>query len=497
MAKLINLTEGMRFGAGIDSLTEEVRGFPIVFDSETDNHQAQKVDASLRMIESQESLMQSMDLSVSASVRYGAANGDVKFNMSLEKSVNQYSLYLLLSASVRNSPRYMVNPRLTPAADELYRRSPEEFRSLYGESYIDEIYSGGDFYGLFVFETFDERSRTDLQASLRASVGNCLAGGKISASFHTAIEDSKKKSRMEIRAIMSGGVGLENPSNLEELEALYKSFNQKVYEHGVDYKASIKELKYLPLPPGNTFAEEAVRRDTISTSGKRIVEAIRTRGDIDFILRFPTQFENPDIPALKAAYEQIDAMLPTLALRARDCAVDLSKCSLAGIAPITIELPKRLVNAGAPLEVKWEDVLAHDSRAKGWLTKEDLQSPLADYDRGPRGGRYKLFVRDGKPVGGIFWQEDIGAHVVYGAIMQEYLRNGHCEGHFGYPRSDEAALTGLNADNLDRISLFEHGVLWWDAQTGKISDKAPYDPLATVNIRDKRFKLTDVIARKP
>lgn len=493
MPKVINLTEGMRFGVGIDPLTDEVRGLPIVFDGETTGVGGQQVEATVKMIESQESLMKSMDLSVNASVRYGMASGDAKFKMSQEKSVNQYSLYLLLTANVRNPPRYMVNPHLHPAADEMYRRSVEEFRITYGESYIDEIYSGGDFYGLFVFETFDERSRTDLQASLQVSVGSFLAGGEISASFHSAIEESKKKSKLEIRAIMSGGAGLENPTDIEGLKALYKSFNKSVMEHPVDYKATIKELRYLPLPPGKTFAEEVVRRDTINTSGRRIVDGIRTRGDIDFILRFPTQFENPDIPALKAAYEEIDNMLPALALRARDCSLDLSKCSLGGIAPISVALPKRLVNAGDPLEVKWEDVLAHDSRAAAWLTKEDLQSPFADYDRGPRGGRYKLFVRSGTPTGGIFWHPDLGAHVVYGGIMQEYMRRGHCDGPLGYPKTDEATLTGPTADGLDRISVFEHGLLWWDAQSMQIFDKAPINPLAVVDIRGKRFALADVL----
>jgi uncharacterized protein with LGFP repeats len=59
---------------------------------------------------------------------------------------------------------------------------------------------------------------------------------------------------------------------------------------------------------------------------------------------------------------------------------------------------------------------------------------------------------------------------VYGGIMQEYLRRGHCEGPLGYPKTDEAAVEGQGADGLDRISTFENGFLWWDAQSGAVKD---------------------------
>lgn len=481
MSRIINLSDGMRFGAGVDTHTEEVRGLPIVYDKETYGLGGQKVNAQVKIIESQESLMKSMNLSISAGVRYGLASADARFSMVQDSSVNQYALYVLLSTSVRNPPRYMVNPRLSDQAKQMYRNDPETFRSTYGETFIDEIYSGGDFYGLFIFNTYDERSRTELKASLDVSIGGFLAGGNISMAFESAIEESKSRSSMEIRAIMSGGSGLQNPSTLEELKQLYRNFNAEVQRNPVDFQASIKDFRYLPLPQGPTFAEQAVRRDTIDNSARRIVEGIKLRGDIEFVLKFPEQFENPDLPALKAAYAAIDEQLPKLAKRARDCAQDIGQCSLGGLEPITATLPKRLANAGDPLQVKWEDVLAHDSRAAAWVPSGGLRSPLSKYDRGPRGGRYKLFYNnDNKVTGGLFWHPDLGAHVVYGGIMQTYLARGHCEGPLGYPKTDEATLTGSSADGLDRISLFEHGLLWWDAQSGVVSDKSPHLSLVTL-----------------
>jgi hypothetical protein len=188
MSRLINLTEGMRFGAGVDGITEEVRGLPIQFDDVSDERGGQIVRSEVKIIETQESLMESMNLSVNASVRYGMASGDAKFSLAQQHAVNHYSLYVLLTADVRNPARHMVRPRLTEEAARIYRNDPEEFRQIFGDSFIDEIFSGGDFFGLFIFETHDERSRTDLKASLDVSIGSFLSGGEISASFNNAIE---------------------------------------------------------------------------------------------------------------------------------------------------------------------------------------------------------------------------------------------------------------------------------------------------------------------
>lgn len=301
-------------------------------------------------------------------------------------------------------------------------------------------------------------------------------------------------------SIMSGGAGLGNPSTIGELLQLYKTFNAKALEHPVDYKASVKDFRYLPLPEGPSWVEQAVRRDVIEQCGRRVLEGIRLRGDIDFILRYPGQFENPDLDGLKTIYQEIDAQLPKLAGRARECSQNIDKCSLEGIAPIVApDLPKRLVDAGDPLQQKWDYILKHgEDRAKPYFSTKGLKGDFEDYTDGPRGGRYKLFYdTSGKqPVGGIFWHPDLGVHVVYGAIMREYVARGQCHGPLGYPKTDEATLTGKKADGQDRISIFEDGYLWWDYQTGIVSDKLPFNmmDIATIKIDvHHQLKLTEIL----
>ena len=174
-------------------------------------------------------------------------------------------------------------------------------------------------------------------------------------------------------------------------------------------------------------------------------------------------------------------MMKTAALRADACSADLGQCSLKGIAPISVTLPKRLECAN-PLAVKWDQLLKND-RCKGWFSPDLLSGTSIDEiqtsDDGS--GTYKLFHRDGIPIAGIFHKPSIGpeAFAVYGGIFAAYNGRGHCNGPLGFPKSDEETLTfgsgpmGTGFDGQDRVNYFEHGLLWWDAQTLVVSDKKP------------------------
>lgn len=474
--QLINLTNGMRFGSGVDSITQEVRGDAIEYQQINIGTGGQIVSATVRMIEIQDHLMEEMNMTVSVGARYGLSTGDAKFDFATKNSVNQYSVYMLLRAFVRNPRKHMIAPRLAEDAGRIYRNSPEEFRQIYGDSYIDEIYSGGDFFGLFVFEARDEKSMNDIKADLDISIGGLFLGGEINGAFQNTINRASRKSSFEIHVFREGGTGVLNPTNITELQDIYKQFNASVVANGVDYKASIKEFKYLPLPPSPIWAEQAVRRDIIEQCGQRIIEGIKLRNNIGFILKYPNQFETPDLISLRATFSQVDGLLPELAKRARECSRDIKQCSLGGLEPIVAQLPTRIVNTD-PLDAKWQYTLTHDSRAASFFQTGNLRSPIENYDE-YGGGRYKLFYNGDTPIAGIFWHPDVhsgNAHVVYGQIFQEYARRGHCAGPLGYPVSDEETFSDIfnrrdPGDGLDRVSTFVNGKLKLDAQTDRVFD---------------------------
>src|SRR5262245_38823620 len=146
MAQTITCRPGMRFGMGVDSQTETPRGEALRYERIEGHDGGQTVAAQFVKIESQESLMESMGISVSASVSYMLASVDAKFDFSRQNAVNDYTVYLLLKASVRNPARSMMAPKLTKQAEDVFNRSPDEFRQIYGDTFIDEIHGGGEFF---------------------------------------------------------------------------------------------------------------------------------------------------------------------------------------------------------------------------------------------------------------------------------------------------------------------------------------------------------------
>lgn len=71
--------------------------------------------------------------------------------------------------------------------------------------------------------------------------------------------------------------------------------------------------------------------------------------------------------------------------------------------------------------------------------------------RGAGPGRYNLF-----PGGAIYWSQSTGAHAIWGAIRDDWVRSGAENGSYGYPTSDEYNF-GVNGKAQD----FQRGRITW------------------------------------
>ncbi|USQ85840.1 hypothetical protein NFX46_20075 [Streptomyces phaeoluteigriseus] len=474
----LTLDESCRFGMGVDSRMQQARGEAIAFDGVTDAQGGQNVTGNFTLITQQEQLTEALEISVSASIRYGLAQVSARMKFAEDYACNEASVYLLLHAQAENAPRHMTGARLTPTAEKAYRRAPEEFRRNFGDTYIDEIYSGGSLAILYIFHTRDESSRREISGSLQASIGNFMAGGDISGSFKSTVEQATIRSELEIKAFISGGRGVVLPSSLDESVSLYRNFAVTVLNAGVPYRVTVKPWNEFPLPPGPTWAETLARQDTIDTCGKNILAAIQQRSRIQYILDEPEQFIDPDLAELRNAQGKLNALIGKWAQTAGACNEDISKCSLQGLELPAVPWPNRLETHDV-LGAKIEEVRLHDSRAAVYFRPENFPGGRLDqvYDVDPnRAGRWRIsYDSEGRPIGGVFWCEGWGAHVVYGAIFRRYARFGHCQGPYSYPREDEETYNRPDSPN-SRVQYFEGGTLWWDARDNHVVG-GPYTPI--------------------
>ncbi len=99
---------------------------------------------------------------------------------------------------------------------------------------------------------------------------------------------------------------------------------------------------------------------------------------------------------------------------------------------------------------KWESL--------GW-EKSFLGFPLTDETVTPDGqGQYNHFQG-----GSIYWSPSTGAFEVHGAIRDRWASLGWEQSFLGYPVSNE-----MDFDAGGRISVFQHGVIYWWPDVGAI-----------------------------
>lgn len=478
MTMRITLDESCRFGLGVDSLLQQARGEALTYTGTTDSDGGQTVSSDVKVITTQQELVETFDISAAASVRYGFSGADPRMSFAEEHAVNDASVYLALHTTVMNPPQSMVGPKLTDAAARIYGNDPEEFRRDFGDSYIDEIYKGGALTILYMFHTRDEKSKQSVSASLHAAVNAVAAGGDLTVSVNSGIEAAKSQSEMELQAYITGGRGVVTPTGMSESLDLYKNFPATVQNAGTPYFITAKSWEDLPLPPGPTWVETLARRDTIETAGKYVLDAIEARSRIQYILENPHQYIDPNIPALEQARAQVNSLIGKWGQAAHDCNADISMCSLEGLDFPVISWPQR-VEALDPLSDKVEKVRLHDSRAAGIFGLSAFPDPPLDveYDEDPRReGRWRLAVNhEGRPVGGVYWTPETGAHIVYGYIFDRYQSLNGAQGRLGYPTSDEEFFNPaiFSGHEGDRLSRFEHGMLWWNCEDNAVSDRRP------------------------
>jgi hypothetical protein len=477
---LIPIGPSIRFENGIDSQTQLPKAAALDFDNISLGNGGQQVIATLDLITSQEKLLEKLNFSASASIKIGLGSGDVRMKFAQESAYNEYSVYLLATVIVSNPPKTLVNRRLKPEALALAKRDIHKFRNTYGDYFIDEVFSGGEFRGLYIFTAHDKTTKEHIEASFSASYGPPFAHGELNANFGKDYERALSKSTLQVRAMILGGKDIENPSNKDGLIAVYEAFNKQVGAHPIDHQASIQKWEYFPLPEGESIAVSQVRDDCIEQCSQRITRAITQRSKIQYIQSNPIQFENPDLEDLSAKLTAIEDRIPKWAKVAEACSSSIDECKLAGLDNVNVSFPERIATLD-PLQAKWEYIMKHDVYQYEHWFKEDFhpKKRAHDYEYNEfQGGRYWIFESTpGHPVAGIFWHPSIdggNAHSVVGGIFTTYNQRGHCQGPLGFPKSDVVPFnknTTMNGwvtewnykfTGKEYIAWFENGQLWWD-----------------------------------
>jgi len=107
---------------------------------------------------------------------------------------------------------------------------------------------------------------------------------------------------------------------------------------------------------------------------------------------------------------------------------------------------------------RWARRTTRPTYSTGW-ERGPLGYPLTSELATPDGiGRFNHFER-----GSIYWHPASRTQLVYGGIRDYWASTGWEAGPLGYPLNEEGDSAG------GRAQMFENGILFWDAATGKVS----------------------------
>lgn len=337
MKNIIPYNETLDLAKGFNSLTGMSKGkiFTSFDFTETTAAQGQEVDFRMDQIESIESLYESMGISVEAEGRYGLFSASAKFDLAQESNFNSHSVFILLKARVKNAVKRIQNYTINPEIIQLYKDGKtERLQRGFGDSYIEGIITGGEFFALYELICTDQKSKDDISAELRTSAGGILASVDVTAKFNSLVTAASSKQNLKIILYQSGGKGLQIATSPDEIVNRAKAFPDLVKDNlGVPYEVIYSSYETLPLPEGPNYVDIENKKFVLDSYSKDIVQLRTKFNDLKYILLNPEEFEfdghdleEKEITDLSDVLNALGENINDYTRHARECAESPLKC---------------------------------------------------------------------------------------------------------------------------------------------------------------------------
>ncbi len=323
---------GLQTGCGFDAVATSVCG-DCVERSELQGSGGQRVTFTVAAITSRSAL--SEVLSVSASMSLAASVGGMPISGSGKiawfnaRRVNNFAVFIVISASVRNSEKRMRAVKLEDSARDLFARDPGAFRRRCGDEFMIGETTGGEMHGVFEFHCHDETEHRKLTADFSASGGLGTFSG--AADFSLAWEkiSSYFRGEFEFKFFRAGGSTTKpEPTTPREVLDYAKEFPLMVAQPGgsVPVTAIFMDYGSLDLPQGATPIDIANQKATLERLAAHRLRLLDMLDSIEYLLFNPLQFEPFEAAEWNKKANDVKGVLETITTSARACYLDFKKC---------------------------------------------------------------------------------------------------------------------------------------------------------------------------
>jgi len=291
--------QGMKLGAGYDSLAQVVKGD--AYDGAKSNltpkpvyKAAQKFKQAIQRIESTEQLSNSLAVSASVNGSYGLFSASASGSYLKETEVNSYSLFFLINSLVQNNEERVTNFVLTDRARNL---PADDFRARFGDYFVVGVVSGGTFYSLMELKTDSQQTKEEISVGTEADYGGATfsIGGKFSsdiksAASHTGVNLSIKQQAIGAPSWFNSQL---NKTDVDDMLDAASNFADAVGEGGEPLVAILQPYSLLEDPPQPNKSIDFGALNTIRQTLTQIyLQAQQILNSVNYALSNPGQFSS-------------------------------------------------------------------------------------------------------------------------------------------------------------------------------------------------------------
>jgi hypothetical protein len=286
-------------------------------------------------------------MAVSAKTRYVFGSG---------MAINRYSVFLLVSAEVKNEARAAKSAVLKKDVAKRLAADPkkylDQFRVRCGDEYLAGVTTGGEFRAVIEVQTDSEEERHQLAAEIASSVAvESLAEAGRESKIEATLKRVATDKQVKIWSFQRGGNGADAtpPATVDEMIARARAMPEIVSKPQAARTLSATFQDYTTLEldlPTDYVKQLAAAKRTVAQIGAKQGALLDRRADVDYILAHPSAFAGLDAAALAEltkAKANMDGQLKKLYEAAQICFTELKGCTLpAGMEPPKFQEPERL-----------------------------------------------------------------------------------------------------------------------------------------------------------
>ena len=319
---------GMFFGRGYDVISADTKGDCVeiknfTYEPNDINHGIYSQHFDMQLIENIDDLAKSMGMSASASLSGVFGNGSASMQYLESQRINRYSIFVLVKEEIITYMKNASNPIIKTGFLDKLNRNKSAFRDSCGDEYVTSMVYGGSYLGLIRFDTTDEESQKSLKISLSANIGSFSSA----ASFQNSLIQISKVKNLKITTFIKGGIATNEPTNVEEFLNQLIEFPKQVVQSSVPIKAQTSNYATIEnFPIQQNLVETSIQEEAMSYLGKKRLEMIRMRNDIQYIHENMDQFNGVNWAALQTTENQINENMNKIDRITRECFNDLNKC---------------------------------------------------------------------------------------------------------------------------------------------------------------------------